>query len=62
MPAELLTVPAERPLPGRLVVRPYVLDDVHRRRRWEARVATGSTEAINLAVLIEIAEPIPVAA
>lgn len=62
MPAELLTVPAELPLPARLVVRPYILDDLHRRRRWEARVANQNTEALNLALLIEIAEPIPAAA
>ncbi|WP_017616404.1 hypothetical protein [Nocardiopsis salina] len=62
MARELLTVPAERPLPGRLVVRPYVLDHLHRRRRWEARVATGDTQALNLVALLEIAEPIPVAA
>ena len=39
-----------------------LVDQGHRRRRWQARVATGDTQALNLVALLAIAEPRPVAA
>lgn len=60
---ELLAIPTDRPLPTRVYyVRPYVLDEEHRRRRWQDRIATGETAPLPLAALLEIATPVPAAA
>lgn len=58
MAEEPLTIHAVCPLLAPVYVRPYVLDEEHRRSRWQERVATGHTEALHLTVLLEIATPV----